>query len=117
MVSIFKLIICHTCSCCTSVFPIVRSADHFWSARVFIVVRDQEKTYCYAKSLQISVLKSTILGHFIYETVRNPKNLKLCSAKIFLSTFWSAKFFYSVSWSASSKSLGNTAVHVHHFLF
>ncbi len=35
----------------------------------------EKKPYCYAKTLQKSVLKSIILGHFIYKTVRNPKKI------------------------------------------
>ena len=35
----------------------------------------EKKPYCYAKTFQKSVLKSIILGHFIYKTVRNPKKI------------------------------------------
>ena len=67
----------------------------FWSAR-------KKKLTVMRKS----VLKSIILGHLVYKTVRNQKKLKLWSAENFLSTFWSAKFFFQCFLVCKLKKFG-----------
>jgi hypothetical protein len=83
-----------------AVFPKVRSADLFWSARVSNLVR--EKKICYS---------FCILSHLIIKFVNfSIQSFIFWSAEKISWIMWSAKFFFNVLWSASQESLGNTSL-------
>ncbi len=56
--------------------------------------REKKKTYCYSKSLQKSVLKSIISGHFIYKSVRNPKKFEVIVRGKFFINFLVRQIFF-----------------------
>jgi hypothetical protein len=89
----------------------------FLVRKSFYCAPRSRKNLLLCKSLQISVLKSIILGHFIYETVRNPKKIWSYGPQYFFYQLFGPPNFFSVFLGPQAQKVWETLLYMYTIFF